>query len=93
VLPYASRFLPLSQGRIVAGFSRGEIWKLLNLADDRKLPALDALRGIAILLVIVSHFFPGNVPYAVVISLYCGKCGVILFFFLSGFLMDRTLDS
>jgi peptidoglycan/LPS O-acetylase OafA/YrhL len=57
----------------------------------RNLGCLDALRGVAILLVLVSHFYPGGFPYAEATGLSCANGGVILFFFLSGFLMDRNL--
>jgi peptidoglycan/LPS O-acetylase OafA/YrhL len=59
--------------------------------SPRNLGSLDALRGIAILLVLVSHFYPGGFAYPEAIGLSCANCGVILFFFLSGFLMDRNL--
>src|SRR5207248_2201781 len=51
----------------------------------RHLPHLDALRGLAILGVIVNHMIP--VPGA----LYFGWAGVELFFVLSGFLITRIL--
>jgi peptidoglycan/LPS O-acetylase OafA/YrhL len=52
---------------------------------SRHLPYLDALRGLAIVGVIINHFIP--VPGA----LYCGWMGVELFFVLSGFLITRIL--
>lgn len=55
--------------------------------QQRKLAGLDVLRGIAILLVIVAHFLAPSPA----VALACGNGGVILFFFLSGFLMDRNL--
>lgn len=58
---------------------------------QKKLESLDALRGVAILLVIVSHFFAA--PMGREVSILMGNAGVILFFFLSGFLMDRTLQT
>ena len=57
----------------------------------RGFPGLDVLRGIAILLVMIAHFIPASFPYELQISVAAGIGGVILFFFLSGFLMDRTL--
>lgn len=50
---------------------------------SKRLESLDALRGVAILCVIVSHTMGANEYFA--------NAGVILFFFLSGFLMDRNL--
>lgn len=47
-------------------------------------PALDGWRGLAILLLLVGHFFP--MP-----GLNLGAAGVNLFFVLSGFLMSRIL--
>jgi peptidoglycan/LPS O-acetylase OafA/YrhL len=58
--------------------------------ESGNIPSLDSVRGVAILLVIVSHFMIGGVPFAVSISIACANAGVILFFFLSGFLMERT---
>lgn len=55
--------------------------------QERKLPGLDVLRGVAILMVIVAHFLSPTVS----ISLVFGNGGVILFFLLSGYLMDRNL--
>jgi len=54
----------------------------------RQVASLDVLRGIAILLVIAAHFGGGSVEQQVLL----GNAGVILFFFLSGFLMDKTLS-
>ncbi|QUS40566.1 acyltransferase [Tardiphaga alba] len=56
-----------------------------------KLAGLDALRGVAIALVIAAHFMPPQLPYAVEASVMVANAGVILFFILSGYLMDRNL--
>lgn len=58
------------------------------------LAGLDALRAIAILLVIFAHLFSGDMPFATEqFALAAANAGVILFFFLSGFLMDRTFNA
>jgi peptidoglycan/LPS O-acetylase OafA/YrhL len=59
-------------------------------------PALDGVRGIAILLVVASHFFPGNVDVGPIFSRLLplaglGWAGVDLFFVLSGFLITGIL--
>lgn len=56
-----------------------------QLADAPYLPALDGLRGMAILLVMLYHFF----DYCAVFKY--GWAGVDLFFVLSGFLITRSL--
>lgn len=61
--------------------------------SDSRLASLAALRGLAILLVIVGHFAPSGLTRLLgtpALSLMAYG-GVILFFVLSGFLMDRTL--
>jgi peptidoglycan/LPS O-acetylase OafA/YrhL len=58
---------------------------------ERELTGLDVLRGIAILLVIVAHFMPAYGQTALLLSQIAANAGVILFFLLSGFLMDRNL--
>ncbi|MGO9838040.1 MAG: acyltransferase family protein [Polyangiaceae bacterium] len=60
------------------------------------LPALDGLRGVAILLVLATHFYGDLTPSTrmgrVVRDAFTfGRTGVDLFFVLSGFLITRTL--
>ncbi len=63
----------------------------------RHLPSLDGLRGLAILLVMASHLFPGNTDQggrllrSIGIALSHGGIGVDLFFVLSGFLITGIL--
>lgn len=56
----------------------------------QELPALNSVRGIAILLVVASHFMPSSLSHYGQLPGLIGKGGVILFFFLSGFLMERA---
>lgn len=65
-------------------------------AESAHLPALDGLRGLAILLVLGHHLFQGQsgrsgVLDPVVTLLGYGWCGVDLFFALSGFLITGIL--
>jgi len=56
------------------------------------IPALDGLRGLAILLVIFIHFGAGvDLPVFFHRLAYMGWTGVDLFFVLSGFLITRIL--
>jgi len=61
--------------------------------DAPHLAALDALRGLAIVLVVIGHYLPGRVvgdPLAQVLRPWAVG-GVVLFFLLSGFLIGRNL--
>src|SRR5688572_21622616 len=66
--------------------------------NDERIPALDGLRGIAILLVMQHHFmfYGGMQPIGLIDKLFhtatlAGWCGVDLFFVLSGFLITGIL--
>jgi peptidoglycan/LPS O-acetylase OafA/YrhL len=65
---------------------RSEILRLKSFAEARALQ-LDALRGIAVSLVVVHHWTSWGS------SLGLGNIGVQLFFVLSGFLITRILLS
>lgn len=54
-----------------------------SLAGKSYVPALDGLRGLAILIVVISHYGFGHI--------IPGGFGVTLFFFISGFLITRLL--
>ncbi len=62
---------------------------------SRHIPALDGIRGLAILGVVASHLFAGNPPGPVIRTLQAissfGSHGVDLFFVLSGFLITGIL--
>jgi peptidoglycan/LPS O-acetylase OafA/YrhL len=58
--------------------------------SSNQIVGLNAVRGLAILLVVFAHGAAQFVPHSAEASLSAGNLGVILFFFLSGFLMDRT---
>jgi peptidoglycan/LPS O-acetylase OafA/YrhL len=57
--------------------------------SNRRIPQLDGLRGIAILSVVIAHYF-GEVPHGIR-PLTAGWLGVELFFVLSGFLIGGIL--
>ena len=54
-----------------------------SLADTGYVPALDGFRGVAIMVVVISHYGLGH--------LIPGGFGVTLFFFISGYLITRLL--
>lgn len=54
--------------------------------QSQRLPALDGVRGVAILLVVVGHSLRNEVAAMVV-----GRFGVVVFFVLSGYLITRLL--
>ena len=58
------------------------VWAIVERMVLRRWPALDGIRGIAILLVVASHFGLGGTG---------GMVGVTLFFVLSGFLITYLL--
>lgn len=64
-------------------------------SGQSRIPALDSLRGIAILMVVASHLIPGFIiPEESALGQFVnsfGTGGVLLFFFLSGYLIFRNL--
>ena len=65
-----------------------------HLAESR-LPALDGIRGVAVLMILVFHYLQGMLPCAwlskLTRPLYFTQTGVDLFFVLSGFLITGIL--
>lgn len=59
-----------------------------------RVSAIDSLRGLAIGLVVLGHYVPGRLltGWAADALRPCAVGGVILFFFLSGFLIERNLN-
>ena len=88
-LPQAASVYP--RGSVTAG----SVWKRLwpESGAVNSIPALDGLRAVAVLLVMLYHswtFVPNAVPHgtsAAASPFYYGKTGVQLFFVLSGFLL------
>jgi peptidoglycan/LPS O-acetylase OafA/YrhL len=60
------------------------------IQGPERIDALRSLRGIGVLLVVISHFTPGHVA-GPSFTTATGTLGVVLFFYLSGYLMERTL--
>ena len=60
---------------------------MVTSAQTKHIPALDGLRGLAILMVICYHYFPSRSLFTI------GWTGVDLFFVLSGYLITRKLLS
>lgn len=61
---------------------------------NRRIAGLDALRGVAILLVIAGHFLPTAFPhFSTQLVSTLGGAGVLLFFYLSGFLIFRNVQT
>jgi peptidoglycan/LPS O-acetylase OafA/YrhL len=56
--------------------------------------SLDGLRGIAIMLVVTGHYSSGRLPEGLITNIFSPFAvgGVILFFMLSGFLIERNLN-
>jgi peptidoglycan/LPS O-acetylase OafA/YrhL len=59
--------------------------------EDERIPALDGLRAISILLVLATHLLPLG-PKAWNLNSTAGAMGMSLFFALSGFLIIRSLE-
>jgi peptidoglycan/LPS O-acetylase OafA/YrhL len=62
---------------------------LASPAGDRRLPALDGLRGMMTLMVVVSHFF-GEVPHGLHVMMFAWVA-VDMFFVMSGYLIGKLI--
>jgi len=62
-------------------------------AEDKRIDALDGLRGLAALTVVVSHLSNQTGIFGTILGKGAGQLGVMLFFALSGFLMARLYMS
>lgn len=74
--------------------SRKKISALFFPHDDKRqhLKALDGLRGVAVLLVLLSHTSGANMFFHTALNFKnTGKIGVYLFFVLSAYLLDRQI--
>jgi peptidoglycan/LPS O-acetylase OafA/YrhL len=60
-----------------------------NQATDRRIPELDGLRGLAGLMVVISHYF-GEIAHGVQATMF-GWIGVDIFFVLSGYLIGKLI--
>jgi peptidoglycan/LPS O-acetylase OafA/YrhL len=96
--------LILSNGMPWKGYLMSPQSNVANLSTSERIPELDGLRGVAISLVVLLHYFyyapdPSHRPTALIRSLYVhferwiaiGWTGVDLFFILSGFLIGGIL--
>jgi peptidoglycan/LPS O-acetylase OafA/YrhL len=65
-----------------------------SAAEMSRIPALDSLRGVAILMVVASHFLPSYVLSGTADTIVgsLGRGGVLLFFFLSGYLIFGNIQ-
>src|SRR4029079_8719686 len=61
-----------------------------SMTSERRLPVLDGLRAISILLVLAAHMLPLG-PKMLTLNYSAGAMGMSLFFALSGFLIASTL--
>jgi peptidoglycan/LPS O-acetylase OafA/YrhL len=62
---------------------------MMTPAQDRHIDALDGLRGVAALTVLVTHLSNQTRVFGAILGEGAGQLGVMLFFALSGFLMAR----
>jgi peptidoglycan/LPS O-acetylase OafA/YrhL len=85
------------QSDFVSTAKKGDQPRASNFNGSHRIPELDGLRGIAILLVLVYHFVGGDfsrtgvLPSSVVTVIKQSWIGVDLFFVLSGFLIGGIL--
>ncbi len=70
---------------------RGALWRDLLGAGRARSAPLDGLRGLAVLIVIASHWSNAGLDLLPVTMAGTGKSGVYLFFVLSAFLLTRLM--
>lgn len=82
-------FLPLPQSdpHDPANMSKGRFRNWAHSDVHQFVPAWEGLRGIAVIMVLVSHVH----RFTYETTTFCGKGGVAVFFVLSGFLITGVL--